>query len=159
MQEPIQELLEGWQQSALADANLCTAQEQLQKTHVMVAEMQRTINTRPAQERLRLKHHKAKILALVENEAQRRLHYDRLHAQVESYMWVLELCGDCLQRAGAMLCALLPSRFCCNNPYCSSLSTASEGFLLVRGQSCVCGGCLMGSRRPVLAPTFCTAAR
>jgi hypothetical protein len=60
---------------------------------------------------------------------------------------------------GLLLCAQLPSRFCCNHPACSSLSTASEGFLLVRGQSCVCGGCLMGSRRPVLAPTFCTAAR
>jgi hypothetical protein len=64
----------------------------------------------------------------------------------------------CLDRTAALLCSLLPSRFCCNKPACSSLSTASEGFLLVRGQSCVCGGCLMG-RRPVLAPTFCTAAR
>jgi hypothetical protein len=63
-----------------------------------------------------------------------------------------------LEHAGALLCSLLPTRFCCNNPRCSSMATASEGFLLVRRQSCVCGGCLMGSRRPALAPTFCTAA-
>jgi hypothetical protein len=67
--------------------------------------------------------------------------------------------ADSLQRHGALLCSLVTTRFCCNNPYCSSMATASEGFLLVRGQSCVCGGCLMGSKRPTLAPTFCTAAR
>jgi hypothetical protein len=38
-----------------------------------------------------------------------------------------------LQHVDALLCSHLPSRFCCNHPACSSLSTASEGFLLVRG--------------------------
>jgi hypothetical protein len=42
------------------------------------------------------------------------------------------------------LLSLLPSRFHCNNFDCTSLSTVSEGFALVRGSSCVCGGCVAG---------------
>jgi hypothetical protein len=30
---------------------------------------------------------------------------------------------------------------CCNNPSCVNVSTVSEGFALVRGKGCVCGGC------------------
>jgi hypothetical protein len=81
------------------------------------------------------------------------------HSHFTSLCRGLDRCAQVQQSTAALLCSLLPSRFCCNNPACSSLSTASESFMLVRGQSCVCGGCLMGSRRPVLAPTFCTAAR
>jgi hypothetical protein len=64
-----------------------------------------------------------------------------------------------LQSLGEVLCAQHPSRFCCNNPRCSNFATASEAFLLVRGKACACGGCLGGSRRPALAPTFCMGAR
>jgi hypothetical protein len=40
--------------------------------------------------------------------------------------------------------ASLPTAFCCNNPTCGNLATASESFRLVRGAACVCGACLQG---------------
>jgi hypothetical protein len=44
--------------------------------------------------------------------------------------------------AGEALCAALPCSSCCNNPRCTSLRGVSAAFALVRGQGCVCGGCL-----------------
>jgi hypothetical protein len=75
-----------------------------------------------------------------------------------SMLLVKKYAGD-LQLLGEALCAQSPSRFCCNNPRCSNVATASEGFVLVRGNACACGGCLGGSRAPALAATFCTGAR
>jgi hypothetical protein len=66
---------------------------------------------------------------------------------------------DLLQDLGVLLCARHPSRFCCNDPDCNNVATTSEGFMLVRGKACACGGCLGCSKRPALAPTFCTGAR
>jgi hypothetical protein len=40
-----------------------------------------------------------------------------------------------------LLMVVVPSRYCCNSLGCSSLACVSEGFALVRGSSCVCGGC------------------
>ena len=47
-----------------------------------------------------------------------------------------------LSRAGAALCAALPNRYFCNNPACRNAAGVSAGFDLVRGASCVCGGCV-----------------
>jgi hypothetical protein len=49
--------------------------------------------------------------------------------------------ADALQGYGSALTAALPSRFGCNWPGCVRLSGVSEGYGLVRGQACVCGGC------------------
>jgi hypothetical protein len=49
--------------------------------------------------------------------------------------------ADALQVYGSVLAAVLPSRFGCNWPGCVRLSGVSEGYGLVRGQVCVCGGC------------------
>jgi len=38
--------------------------------------------------------------------------------------------------------AAVPNRYGCNNPACTNLTTVSDAFALVRGKSCVCGGCL-----------------
>jgi hypothetical protein len=48
---------------------------------------------------------------------------------------------DALQGYGSALAASLPSQFGCNWPGCVRLSGVSEGYGLVRGQACVCGGC------------------
>lgn len=40
-----------------------------------------------------------------------------------------------------LLVLVVPSRYCCNSPRCSSLACISEGFAMVRGSSCMCGGC------------------
>jgi hypothetical protein len=53
----------------------------------------------------------------------------------------LRLWADALQCFGSALAAALPSRFGCNWPGCVRLSGVSEGYGLVRGQACVCGGC------------------
>jgi hypothetical protein len=49
--------------------------------------------------------------------------------------------ADALQGYGSALAAWVPSRFGCNWPGCVRLSGVSEGYGLVRGQACVCGGC------------------
>jgi hypothetical protein len=48
---------------------------------------------------------------------------------------------DALQGYGSALAAAVASRFGCNWPGCVGLSGVSEGYGLVRGQACVCGGC------------------
>ena len=48
---------------------------------------------------------------------------------------------DALQGYGSALAAAVASRFGCNWPGCVRLSGVSEGYGLVRGQACVCGGC------------------
>jgi hypothetical protein len=53
----------------------------------------------------------------------------------------LRIWAEHLKRFGSALAAALPSRFGCNWPGCVRLSGASEGYGLVRGQACVCGGC------------------
>jgi hypothetical protein len=53
----------------------------------------------------------------------------------------LHALADALQGFGSALAASLPSRFGCNWPGCVRLSGVSEGYGLVRGQACVCGGC------------------
>jgi hypothetical protein len=49
--------------------------------------------------------------------------------------------ADALQGLASALAAAVPSRFGCNWPGCVRLSGVSEGYGLVRGQACVCGGC------------------
>jgi len=39
------------------------------------------------------------------------------------------------------ICYVLPGRFCCSHPGCSSLGSVSEGHALVRGQAAICGKC------------------
>jgi hypothetical protein len=56
-------------------------------------------------------------------------------------LWGLKAFADKLQGYGSALAAALPSRFGCNWPGCVRLSGVSEGYGLVRGQACVCGGC------------------
>lgn len=53
----------------------------------------------------------------------------------------LEPLAAALDVLAQLLVVVVPSRYCCNSPRCSSLATISEGFALVRGSSCVCGGC------------------
>jgi hypothetical protein len=60
--------------------------------------------------------------------------------------------------AGEALCTALPTRFCCNNPSCSSTAGASAGFALVRGKACVCGGCV-GLAAGAAVPQDAVAAR
>jgi len=39
------------------------------------------------------------------------------------------------------VCYVLPGRFCCSHPGCSSLGSVSEGHALVRGKAAICGRC------------------
>jgi hypothetical protein len=66
-----------------------------------------------------------------------------------------------LSRAGAALCAALPNRYFCNNPGCRNAAGVSAGFDLVRGASCVCGGCVgvEGAAGVTVAPQAVVAAR
>jgi hypothetical protein len=57
------------------------------------------------------------------------------------------------------LLSSLPSRFHCSNFDCASLSTVSEAFALVRGRSCVCGGCVAGLTGSEVASREVHAAR
>jgi hypothetical protein len=50
--------------------------------------------------------------------------------------------ADGLRAVGEALLAGLPCAYTCNYPYCSNFSTVSEGFALVHGKACVCGGCV-----------------
>jgi hypothetical protein len=47
-----------------------------------------------------------------------------------------------LKAASKALAAAVPCSYTCNYWGCRNLSTVSEGFALVRGKGCVCGGCL-----------------
>jgi hypothetical protein len=57
-----------------------------------------------------------------------------------------------LQAASSALAAAVPCSYTCNNNHCRNLSTVSEGFALVRGKGCVCGGCLGVGRDCSVAP-------
>jgi hypothetical protein len=63
-----------------------------------------------------------------------------------------------LHVVGTLLCSL-PSRFHCNDFDCTSLRTVSEAFALVRGGSCVCGGCVAGLTSSDVAAREVPAAR
>ena len=57
------------------------------------------------------------------------------------------------------LLSSLPSWYRCNNFDCARLGTVSEGFALVRGRSCVCGGCVAGLATGEAAAREVPAAR
>jgi uncharacterized membrane protein YgcG len=57
-----------------------------------------------------------------------------------------------LKAASSTLAAAVPCSYTCNNWGCRNLSTVSEGFALVRGKGCVCGGCLGVGRDCSIAP-------
>jgi hypothetical protein len=57
-----------------------------------------------------------------------------------------------LKAASKALAAAVPCSYACNNWGCRNLSTVSEGFALVRGKGCVCGGCLGVDRDCSVAP-------
>jgi hypothetical protein len=48
---------------------------------------------------------------------------------------------EILHVTGTVLCTGVACGSCCNNPSCVNVSTVSEGFALVRGKGCMCGGC------------------
>jgi len=54
----------------------------------------------------------------------------------------VQLLAAALQAAAQAIFAAVPNRYGCNNPACFHLTTVSDAFALVRGKSCVCGGCL-----------------
>jgi len=54
----------------------------------------------------------------------------------------VQLLAAALQDSARVLLAAVPNRYGCNNPACTNLATVSDAFALVRGKSCVCGGCL-----------------
>jgi hypothetical protein len=58
-----------------------------------------------------------------------------------AFLAALKAFVDALQGYGSALAAAVASRFGCNWPGCVRLSGVSEGYGLVRGQACVCGGC------------------
>jgi hypothetical protein len=68
--------------------------------------------------------------------------------QQQSSSGVASAAASVLLKLGAGLCAALPSRFGCNNPICSNVGGVSEGFSLVRGQACICSGCLSLGPQP-----------
>jgi hypothetical protein len=72
-------------------------------------------------------------------------------------MHVLAL-AKLLQEEGAEICSYWPGPFCCNNPLCTNLAGVSEGFALVRGKSCVCGGCCWSGSRLGVAAAAAAAA-
>jgi len=53
----------------------------------------------------------------------------------------VQLLAAALQAAARAMFAAVPNRYGCNNPACTNLTTVSDAFALVRGKSCVCGGC------------------
>jgi hypothetical protein len=55
----------------------------------------------------------------------------------------LDTLADGLQSFVGAVTGAVPSRFGCNWPGCVRLEGVSEGYGLVRGQACVCGGCGM----------------
>lgn len=58
-----------------------------------------------------------------------------------SLLRLLPSLAAALKAAGEALCAALPCHFGCSETFCLTVTTVSEAFALVRGQSCVCGGC------------------
>jgi hypothetical protein len=57
---------------------------------------------------------------------------------------VYEACGELeesMQRIAGCICSQVPCRLCCANVSCTNLGSLSECFALVRGRTCVCGGC------------------
>jgi hypothetical protein len=156
-----------WHQAlSKRQADLQSAEQSLSRTEATLATLQEELQSLSPQQRRSLQvaqAAEADLLAQQQDLEQQRRWVEAkcafFYKGFRPLSRLIDCHGHCLQETGALLCSLLPTRFCCNNPRCCSMSTASEGFLQVRGQSCVCGGCLMGSRRPVLAPTFCIAAR
>jgi hypothetical protein len=59
----------------------------------------------------------------------------------DGFLGSLHRWADQLTSIGSALSASVPSRFGCSWPGCVRLSGVSEGYGLVRGQACVCGGC------------------
>jgi hypothetical protein len=101
-------------------------------------------------ERLRVLCNQAKqVLAAVQagagnktgSKAQQRARQKLERIQLDGLLASLGDWADALQGFGSALAAALPSRFGCNWPGCVRLSGVSEGYGLVRGQACVCGGC------------------
>jgi hypothetical protein len=157
LQQPLAAQLKEWYKGyKKGAASLREIECRIREMEAEVAEQQRQRRQLNAKQRLALKLAEGRLQTWQKAERECQ---SVMQMPADGFFPLMVLYANCLSQMGATICAVLPTRFCCNNPACSSLSTASEGFLLVRGQSCVCGGCLMGSRRPVLAPTFCTAAR
>ena len=101
-------------------------------------------------ERLRVLCNQAKqVLAAVQagagnktgSKAQQRARQKLERIQLDGLLASLGDWADALQDFGSALAVSLPSRFGCNWPGCVRLSGVSEGYGLVRGQACVCGGC------------------
>jgi len=61
---------------------------------------------------------------------------------VENAVQGMRALQEALLRMGQLLSVIIPSRYCCNNPGCGNMAGPSESFHLVRGKSCVCGGCV-----------------
>jgi len=61
---------------------------------------------------------------------------------VENVLGAMKALEEALLGRGQLLSILIPSRYCCNNPGCGNIAGPSESFFLVRGRSCVCGGCV-----------------
>jgi len=61
---------------------------------------------------------------------------------VEKVLGAMKALEEALLRRGQLLSLLIPSRYCCNYPGCGNMAGPSESFYLVRGRSCVCGGCV-----------------
>jgi hypothetical protein len=68
-------------------------------------------------------------------------HQQVLKALLVELLGLLYVLAEVIESFGSALAASLPSRFGCNWPGCVRLSGVSEGYGLVRGQACVCGGC------------------
>jgi hypothetical protein len=66
---------------------------------------------------------------------------ERTQQKQAALLGELRALADALQGYGPALAAAVPSRFGCNWPGCVRLLGVSEGYGLVRGQACVCGGC------------------
>lgn len=70
-----------------------------------------------------------------------------LAASLKQALHGMKALEGALMRRGQLLSVLIPSRYCCNNPGCGNMAGPSESFHLVRGRSCICGGCVGQQQR------------
>jgi hypothetical protein len=149
-----------WNQAySQGQADLQREERSIQKAEATIVKLRMQVQCLSPQQRRSLQAAEAGLLSRRQGLQWHRSKWSISNQALKENFRLFDCHARCLQEAGAQLCSLLSTRFCCNNPRCSNMATASEGFLLVRGKSCVCGGCLMGNRRHALAPTFCTATR
>jgi signal transduction histidine kinase len=151
--------LQQWQQSATADASqLRDVQQRIQSALTALQATSQQLGHPSLSQKRRCR--------LQEQARQHKQEWSKLYdlaQELEQKLMpapkpLLAGLAKSLHVVGTLLSSL-PSRFHCNNFDCTNLGIVSEGFALVRGSSCVCGGCVAGLATSEAAAKEVAAAR